>query len=79
MIVYIVILRTAWNPVPGESSGRSQVPPTLHVGHLEGLSQDGLLGFSLLASILFMQLGWTSTCPFHLPRTGQESEGQRRL
>lgn len=78
MIVYTVILRTAWNPVPGESSGRSRVPSTLHVGHLEGLSQDGLLGFSLLASILFMQLGWTNTCPFHLPRTRQESESQRR-
>ena len=78
MGVYIVILRTVWNPTPGESSGRSKIPLTLCVDHLEGLSQVELLGFSLLGSILFMQLWWTNTCPFHLPIPRQGSESQRR-
>lgn len=69
-VVDIVILRTVWNPIPGESSGRSR-------GTIDPTRGPPGRALSLLASILFMQLWWTNTCPFHLPipRQGQRAKG----
>lgn len=69
-VVDIVILRTVWNPIPGESSGRSRIPSTLHVGHLEGLSACWQASFSC-------NCGGPTHAPsiFPSPDRGQRAKG----